>query len=87
MYVWVFTLSEIGDKFSIGGSEGGLVCAGGLFPAGGFCVGTFTLSEMVEKLPNTVYKVLIEVIYGGLDKEEVISTHSELFLLIFLAPE
>ena len=33
-------------------SEGGRVCAGGEFSAGGFCVESFTLSEIGYKLTN-----------------------------------
>ena len=42
----------MGDKFTICVSEGGRVCAGGEFSAGGFCVESFTLSEIGYKLTN-----------------------------------
>ena len=36
--VWEFTLSNIGYKFQMGGSEVVIVCAGGGVSEGGFCV-------------------------------------------------
>ena len=40
------------DKIIIGGNEGGRVCAGGGYSSGVFCVESFTLSEMEDKLPH-----------------------------------
>ena len=68
LYVWGFTLSDIGDKFKIGVSEGGIVCVGGVFSAGGFCVESFTLFEMGYKLPNGAEKFPINGIDGALEK-------------------
>ena len=42
---------------------------------------------MGKKLPNVSEKILIDDIDGALEKEEGISTRSELFSLILLAPE
>ena len=55
----------MGDKFPIGISEGGRVCAGGFFSGGGFCVESFTLYEMGDKLPNGADKFSIDGIYGA----------------------
>ena len=66
--VWVFTLSDMGEHFPIGGREGGIFCYGGIFYAGGFCVESFTLSEMGDKLPNYADKFPIDGIDGALDK-------------------
>ena len=39
------------------------------------------------KIPNVSEKIIIDVIDGALVKEEGLSTRSELFSLILLAPE
>ena len=75
------------DKFPIGVSEGERVFAGVGGSVGGFCVESFTLSEMGYKLLNGSDKFTIYGIDGYLEKEEGLPTRSELFLLIFLAPE
>ena len=58
----------MGEHFPIGGREGGIFCYGGIFYAGGFCVESFTLSEMGDKLPNYADKFPIDGIDGALDK-------------------
>ena len=42
---------------------------------------------MGEKFPDGAEKCRIDIIDGALEKEEGISTHSELYSLILLAPE
>ena len=42
---------------------------------------------MGYKLPNVSEKIIIDGINGALEKEEGISTRSELFSLILFAPE
>ena len=58
----------MGDKFKIIVSEGEIVCAGGGFSAGKFCVESFTLYEMGYKLPNGADKNPIDGIGSALDK-------------------
>ena len=65
--VWELTLSNIGYKFPIGGSEVVRVCAGGGDSEGGFCVESFTLSEMWDTLPNYADKLSIDGIVRALD--------------------
>ena len=71
-----FTLSNIGYKFPIGGSEVVRVCASGGISEGGFCVELFILSEMGDTLPNYADKLTIDGIDKYIDKEEGISTRS-----------
>ena len=77
--VWSFKLSNIGYKFPMGGSEVVRVCAGGGISEGGFCVESFTLSEMVNTLPKYADKLTIDGIDKYLDKEEGVPTRSYLF--------
>ena len=76
MSVWEFTISNIGYKFIISGSEGARVCAGVGVYEKGFCVESFTLSGMGDKLPNYADKSLIGAIDGAVDKEERLPTRS-----------
>ena len=77
--VWGFTISDMGEFFSIGVSEGGRVCACEEFSSGGFCVESFTLSEMGDTLPNYADKLTIDGIDKYHDKEEGAPTRSLLF--------
>ena len=69
------------DKFPIGVSEGERVFAGVGGSVGGFCVESFTLSEMGYKLLNGSDKFTIYGIDGYLEKEEGLPTRSEFFSL------
>ena len=69
LYVLGSTLSDMGDKFTICGSEGGIFCACGVFYSDGFCVEPFNLSEMGYKLPNGAEKSPIDDFDGTLEKE------------------
>ena len=55
------------------------VMVGGGGGSGIFCVESFTLSEMGDKLPNGADKLPIDRIDGALEKEEGLPTCSELF--------
>ena len=59
----------MGEKFPIFGSQGGRVCAGGGFYAGGFCVESVTLSEMGDKLPNDADKFPVDGFNAALEKQ------------------
>ena len=72
----------MGDRFKIGGSEYGRVHG-----AGGFCFESFTLYEMVYKLPKGAENLLIDGIDGALEKEEGNSKLSEYFAILYLALE
>ena len=59
----------MGEFFSIGVSEGGRVCACEEFASGGFCVESFTLSQMGDKLPNGEENFPIYGMYGAIEKQ------------------
>ena len=59
----------MGNKPPIGVSEGGRVCAGGIFSVGGFCIQSFTFSEMVDKLINGAEKFTTYGIDGAIEKD------------------
>ena len=52
LYIWVFTIYDMEEKNATDVSEGGRVCAGGVFSEGRFCVESFNLSEMGYKWTN-----------------------------------
>ena len=59
------------DKFIIGGSEGGRVCAGGGFLQKDFVLNHLTFFEIGDKLRNGSDKFPIDGIGGALDKKRL----------------
>ena len=63
-------------KFPMGGIEGARVSSFGGVSERGFCVESFTLSEMGDKLPIYADKLPIIGIDGALGNEKILTTCS-----------